>query len=134
MRALGEQRGRRGKWFVSGGLGDDEGVGRNAANGAQVGDGARDKILMVGRVEEDQAGGFARWRCEDIDGEDGRAVLGAAGRDIGAQGGEGGAVVLDEGGACGAARQGFQAERARARKDVEDMGAVDRIAASPGGM
>lgn len=104
MEALGQQWCHGAGRFVARRFGDDQGVGGDAARGAQVGQGTGDEVLVVGGIEEDHAGGFAWWCCLGVDGEDGGEVLGPAGGDIGAERDKGGAVALDKGGVGGAAR------------------------------
>ncbi len=99
--------------------------------GTQCGDRAGHQALAIGRVEEGEADRLARRRAQRVGRDHAAARLGAAGGDVGAQRGEGGAVALDEGRGGGAAGQRLQPERAGAGESVEHGGALDQRTSAP---
>jgi hypothetical protein len=108
-------------------------AGRDPARGGKRGERCLHESLSVGRIEENQRAGRRRARrAAGVGREHGAALRFAAGGDVGAQGGQGGAVVLQERGVAGAARKRFQSHRAGAGEGVQHPRAVHGRAASPG--
>jgi lysophospholipid acyltransferase (LPLAT)-like uncharacterized protein len=133
MRPLGQLFPWQIKRLLPPGLGDDQGAWRNPPRPAQRGQSLWHQIAAVGRIEEHQPARHAGLGPKRVAGDHDSLIAGLTGPHIGAQGGKGVALRLDEMRAGSAARQRLQPQRAGSGKRVQHLGVFD-AALCPGRM